>query len=137
MKENFTELDSLIDEQGKDLQLLSKLVLSDSLKYVSRPIRDELLRRIINRMGEIEDSTMAIIKTVRSIKRARLNDDKQISNLMMNLAAGHVLFSRYSRVSNIAQLLETSPPVPEPLPVTSPGVSTTISNGEQESAGDA
>lgn len=83
----FKELYQLMADQRHDLNTLSNLLMTDSMKYIYRPTRDELLKRLINRMGEVEDSTMAIIKAARLIKRQRLTDDQQIANLFINVSS--------------------------------------------------
>jgi len=82
----FKELYQLMADQRRDLNTLSNLLMTGSMKYIYRPTRDELLKRLINQMGEIEDSTMGIIKAARLIKRQRLTDDQQIANLFINVS---------------------------------------------------
>jgi len=112
------ELFELMSEQQREMSFLTKLLLTDTMKFISRPIRDDLIRRVLDRMGDIEDSTRAIIKTARSVKRQRLSDDKQVSNLFMNIADltaldaleyGQVTDFSTSTYPNISKLLNHTP----------------------------
>jgi len=86
LEKNFKELSMLMKAQESDVKFLSKLVQSEVIKYIHRPVRDELLRRILNRLKDLDEATDSYIKKVREIRRQRFNDERQISNLMMNIA---------------------------------------------------
>jgi hypothetical protein len=78
---SLAEVLSQIENQHKAVNGLLNLVKTDTLKYVTRPERDTLLRQILDRQADIDDSLKATIKLVRNIRRARIRDDVAISLL--------------------------------------------------------
>jgi hypothetical protein len=84
---SLAEVLTQIENQHNAVNGLLNLVKTDTLKYVTRPERDTLLRQILDRQADIDDSLKATIKLVRNIRRARIRDDVAISLLAQFLGA--------------------------------------------------
>jgi hypothetical protein len=84
---SLVEILTQIENQHEAVNDLLNLVKTDTLKYVTRPERDTMLRKILDNQADIDDSLKATIKLVRNIRRARIRDDAAISLLAQFLSS--------------------------------------------------
>ena len=108
---SLTEVLTQIEEQHKAVGGLLSLVKTDTLKYVTRPERDALLRQILDRQADIDDALKANIKLVRLVRRARIRDDVAISLLAQFLG---------TRGVNVDELVKTAGGAVEEAPEEAP-----------------
>ena len=108
---SLAEVLTQFENQHKAVGGLLDLVKTDTLKYVTRPERDTLLRQILDRQADIDDSLKATIKLVRNIRRARIRDDVAIS-LLAQFLGGHGV-SVDDLIKGTAGAEETADELPE------------------------
>lgn len=66
-----------------DVSLLSDLMTTDNLKYLTRAERERIFKRLLENMGALEDTLKAMVKAARDVRRARLRDDEQLSRMVI------------------------------------------------------
>lgn len=116
MQQSIRELIELVQKQHRELRILENLVATDSIKYIAGPIKNEMLRKLLELTGDVDDATRAVVKGVRTIKRARLKDEAAISNLVINLSTMGMsvdqLTTDSSKIEAEAAAAAASSPVP-------------------------
>jgi hypothetical protein len=70
-----------------DVLTLSNLMVTSNLQYLTRTVREEIFKRLLDNLGVLEDAVKALVKDGRAVRRARLRDDDQLSRMVMELTA--------------------------------------------------
>lgn len=83
----FDEAQTFIEDYKASLDELHGLTITTSnLKYMTRTQREELYKGLLENCAKLEDSTKALIKGLREIRRARLRDDTHIGEVALTMA---------------------------------------------------
>ena len=78
-----------------DVLALSNLMVTNNLQYLTRTVREEIFKRLLDNMGALEDAVKALVKEGRAVRRARLRDDDQLSRIVLDLANHGACVSEY------------------------------------------
>lgn len=113
------EAEERIVNLAGDVDLLSRLTMTDNLKYLTRAERERVFKRLLENMGALEDTLKAMIKAARDVRRARLRDDEQLSRMVIAMTDHALKVSSFETppeepTSEVKALYEDSVPTPQP-----------------------
>lgn len=80
--EIFNELNIQMDDLNEIVSDINDLLCDNTFKYISKTTRNLLLDKLMEKSGSVEDSSRALIKSLKKIKRIRMPENVSDSIIM-------------------------------------------------------
>ena len=101
------------------LNEVESLTTCDNMQYLTRVQRELIFSSLLDNVGALEDVIKAIVRNGRSVRRARLRDDEQLSRIVKALSDYGLRVDQFETNSLVASEYKGDEPLAAVVPSTS------------------